>query len=221
MVTQAVTVGPPAPPVPLLRGWFHVGGAVVLPACAPLLYDRCHTTAAAGWVTAFLVGVETMLVVSSTLHRGHWAPRTRRRWQRADLVAIFVAIAGTYLALDGLTLHGDIRWVLLGLVALAGAISAVLRYLVRRAHRWATALPYLIVGWVAVGFLPQILRGGGFTVLALIMAGGVAYSVGAYFYATQRPNPWPRVFGYHEVFHVCTLLGAGSHFAAVYLALGR
>jgi hemolysin III len=87
------------------------------------------------------------------------------------------------------------------------------------APRWVGAPLYIALGWVAVFVLPDFLRHGGVTVLVLLAVGGVAYTVGAIFYALRRPNPWPRHFGHHEFFHACTLLAALCHHVALYFAL--
>jgi len=85
--------------------------------------------------------------------------------------------------------------------------------------RWVSAPLYLALGWVAVAVLPDIRHNGGVTALALLIAGGAVYSIGAIFYALRRPNPWPNVFGHHEFFHACTLVAAICHHIALYFAL--
>jgi hemolysin III len=87
------------------------------------------------------------------------------------------------------------------------------------APRWLSAPLYVALGWVAIAVLPQIMYRGGVTVLVLLLVGGLAYSVGAVFYALRRPNPWPTVFGHHEFFHAFTLVAALCHHVAVYFAL--
>jgi len=209
----------PTPARPLLRGWPHLVGVVALVACSPILFDRTHNGAQVAWVLCYLLGVGAMMLTSALYHRVTWTPRARRAWRQADLTGIFLAIAGTGLALAGLTLHGRVRLALLGAVALAGLVGVTASHLVRHVAGWSSAVPYLVVGWVASLFTPQIARGGGVTCLVLVIAGGVAYSLGAIAYGTRRPRLVPRVFGYHELFHVGTLLGAGLHFAALAVAL--
>ena len=179
-----------SPTRPLLRGWLHVAGALILPCFSPILLVRAQTWAQTGWVLCYLVGVESMLITSALFHRVRWSPAHRRVLKRADHSAIFLAIAGSYLAIAGLTMHGRIRLVLL-----------------------------LVVGWAAVAVLPQIYRGGGATCFLLVVAGGLAYTLGALAYALKWPRLAPRVFGYHELFHAGTLLGAGLHFWALGVAL--
>jgi hemolysin III len=172
-----------------------------------------------GWVLCYLVGVEAMMMTSAAFHRIHWEPAQRRAWKRADHSAIFLAIAGSYLGIAGLTMHGTIRLVLLVTVGGGALVGIAIRQLALDAPKWVNTLPYLVVGWAAVAVMPQIERGGGALCFSLVVAGGVAYSVGAVFYGTKRPRLVPHVFGYHELFHAFTLLGAGLHFAALLAAL--
>ena len=90
-------------------------------------------------------------------------------------------------------------------------MGIAIRQLALDTPKWVSTLPYLVVGWAAVGFIPQMYRGGGLACLLFVMGGGLAYTVGAIFYGTKRPKLWPRVFGYHELFHSLTLVGAGLH----------
>ncbi len=160
-----------------------------------------------------------MMVTSALFHRINWSPSKRRAWKRADHSTIFAAITGSYLAIAGLTMHGLIRVVLLVVIGVATVVGIAVRQFALYAPKWVNTLPYLVVGWAAVTVLPQIERGGGPWCFALIIAGGLAYSLGALFYGTKWPRLAPRVFSYHELFHAMTLLGAGLHFAAIALAL--
>ncbi len=207
------------PVKPLLRGWFHAIGAVVLVACSPLLVARAHTWSQVTWALLYVVGVDAMMVTSAIFHRVTWSPARRRAWRRADHSAIFLAITGTYLAIAGLTMHGLIRAVFLIVIGASAVVGVTIRQVALDTPKWVNTLPYLVVGWAAVAVLPQIYRGGGAVCFSLIVAGGVAYSLGALAYGAKRPRLWPRVFGYHELFHALTLVGAGLHFAAVAVAL--
>lgn len=208
-----------SPTRPLLRGWLHVAGALILPCFSPILLVRAQTWAQTGWVLCYLVGVESMLITSALFHRVRWSPAHRRVLKRADHSAIFLAIAGSYLAIAGLTMHGRIRLVLLLVVAGGAGVGVAIRQLAIDTPKWANTLPYLVVGWAAVAVLPQIYRGGGATCFLLVVAGGLAYTLGALAYALKWPRLAPRVFGYHELFHAGTLLGAGLHFWALGVAL--
>ena len=204
---------------PHLRGWLHAVGLPVLLLASTALFLRAHSGAQVGWILCFVLGVGSMLFTSASYHRLTWSPQARRRWRRADHFAIFLAITGTYLAIIGLTMHGEIRAVVL-IIFGAGTVAGILiRQLTMDTQNWVNSLPFLVMGWAAVAVLPQIYRGGGAACLALVISGGVAYTVGAFFLGIKRPRLWPRTFSHHELFHALTLVGAGCHFAAVYLAL--
>lgn len=208
-----------APTRPVLRGWLHVVGAILLPLCSPILFVEAHNWAQVGWVSCYVVGVEAMLVTSALFHRGRWTPAHRRAFRRADHSAIFLAITGSYLAIAGLTMHGTIRLVLLIVVASSAAVGITVRQLTLDTPKWVNTMPYVIVGWMAVAVIPQIYRGGGPWCFALVVGGGLAYTLGALAYALKRPDLSPRVFGYHELFHAGTLVGAGLNFWALSVAL--
>ncbi len=204
---------------PLLRGWLHLVGVIILLATSPILFIRAHTSAQVGWILCYVVGVSAMMTTSALFHRIQWQPGPRRAMRRADHSAIFLAITGSYLGISGLTMHGTIRLVLLLVISGGAVVGIAIRQLALDTPKWVNTLPYLVVGWAAVTVMPQIYRGGGAEVFSFVVAGGVAYSVGAAFYGTKRPKLNPRVFGYHELFHACTLVGAGFHFCAIYVAL--
>jgi hemolysin III len=204
---------------PLLRGWLHVVGVVTVLATSPLLVARCATWPQVLWVLCYVVGVSVMMGTSALFHRVRWNATQRRAWRRADHSAIFFAISGTYLAITGLTMHGTIRLVVMIVIGAGAVVGIAIRQLALDTPKWVNTLPYLVVGWSTVVVLPQIERGGGVSVVSLLVAGGLVYSLGAVVYGAKRPRLNPRVFGYHEVFHALTLVGAGLHFAALYLAL--
>ena len=200
---------------PLLRGWIHLGALVVFGVAAPVLASQAPTP----WTTAALAIYATSLValfgVSAAFHRIRWAPAARRRMRRADHATIFVAIAGTYTAVAGLALRGWAQILVLSLVWGGAAAGIALRQIWLDAPKWAIALPYVVVGWVALAVIPQLERGLGGGGFALVLAGGAVYSFGALVYALRKPDPFPGVFGYHEVFHACTVIGAALQFAAI------
>jgi hemolysin III len=132
---------------------------------------------------------------------------------------IFILIAGTYTPFCLVLLEGALRWVVFGIVW-GGAIGGILmRNVFRQPPRWVFVLLYLVLGWVAVGIMPQVLDRGGVAVFVLMLVGGLFYSYGAVVYARKRPNPSPQWFGFHEVFHACTLAAFVVHYIAVSLAV--
>ena len=204
---------------PLLRGWLHLVAFFVLFACSPILFVRCATWSRVGWVLCFLFGVGAMLLTSALLHRVNWTPTQRQAMRRADHSTIFLAIAGSYLAIAGLTMHGTIRLVLLVVVGAGAAVGITIRQLTMDTPKRVNTAPFLVVGWSAVAVLPQIYRGGGPLCFCLMVAGGLAYTTGAIFFGVKRPKLSPRVFGYHEHFHAWTVLGAALTFWAIAVAL--
>jgi hemolysin III len=135
--------------------------------------------------------------------------------QRIDHSTIFVFIAASYTPIALIVLHGALAWMILT-IAWAGAAAGVafsLGWI--DAPRIVHAGSYLTLGWLAVIALPQLLGELRVVPLVLLGAGGLLYSVGAVIYASQRPNPWPRTFGFHEIFHVLVIAAAAAQYAAV------
>ena len=170
---------------PLLRGWLHVAGALVLPFCSPVLFLRSTSWAQTGWILCYLVGVEVMFLASALLHRGHWSPDRRRTLRRLDHVSIFVAITGSYLGVVGLTTHGTIRLVVLLVVATGSLVGATVRVVTIDRPTWVNTMSYGVVSWTGVAILPQLYRGGGPLGFGLVVGAGVAYSLGALAYAAK------------------------------------
>ena len=152
---------------------------------------------------------------SALYHRVTWRPPARRWMRRLDHSMIFVLIAATYTPFATLVLSeplGDV--VLLGVWG--GALAGIVFTLVWiQAPKWLTATAYVALGWFSLIALPQLVERTGVGALALLAAGGVAYTAGAVVYARRRPDPRPGVFGYHELFHVLVVLAAAAHFIAV------
>ena len=135
--------------------------------------------------------------------------------RRLDHSAIFILIAGTYTGVAMVSLHGWALYLVLGLAWGGTVVGIVVRQVFIDAPKWVNAIPYVVVGWSALavmGPLMKALGGWGFTLLLL---GGLAYTAGALVYALKKPDPFPRVFGYHEIFHALTLVGAGLHYVVI------
>jgi hemolysin III len=171
--------------------------------------------------TVYAASVALLFGTSAAYHRGRWSPRAHAVMARLDHSMIFVLIAGTYTPFSLLLLDGWLRWVVFGVVWGGAAVGILVRNVGRQPPRWVFVVLYLALGWVAVGILPQILDRGGVAVLVLVAVGGLFYSAGAVVYARQRPDPSPRWFGFHEVFHACTLAAFAAHYVAVSLTVYR
>jgi hemolysin III len=128
--------------------------------------------------------------------------------RRADHSAIFIGIAATTTPVAVLALSGWARVLLLALVWTSAAAGIALRQIWLDAPQWVVAVPYVFVGWCPIVVLPQLVRSLGWGGFGLLLAGGLADTLGALVYARKWPNPWPRVFGFHEIFHACTLIGS-------------
>ncbi len=203
---------------PLLRGVSHLIFFFVSLVAGVLLVVAAPNAAARVGCAIYAASLAMLLGTSALYHRPTWSLRARARMRRLDHSAIFVLIAGTYTPL-ALTLPPETVRVMLT-VAWVGAALGVARALFWiNAPKWLVAVLALAMGWLALLYLPTIGRIAGTSVLALMGAGGVLYSLGALTYALKRPDPWPRVFGYHEVFHAFVVAAAVCHFVAVVLAL--
>ena len=171
-----------------------------------------RATYAAAIYAAALAG---LLGTSALYHRIAWQPRARAWLRRLDHSMIFVLIAGTYTPFALLALDNPLREIVLAGVW-AGALAGIVFTLVWvAAPKWLTAASYVALGWFSIIAVPQITERTGAGALVLLALGGVAYTVGAVVYATQRPDPRPQSFGYHEIFHVLVVAAAAAHFTAV------
>lgn len=212
---------PGVPGKPLLRGWLHLGAApvalvagIVLTAVGPTLAGRL--TAAVFTVTAVL-----LFGTSAAYHRGNWQTGARAVLRRMDHANIFLIIAGTYTPLCVMLLPRGTAVVVLSIVWIGAIAGLLARVLWLDAPRWVYVPLYLALGWVAMGFIGPFYASGGAVVVWLIAAGGLAYTVGAVIYGTQWPDPSPRYFGFHEIFHALTIVGFVCHYIAASFAIYR
>src|SRR4051794_18942368 len=216
--SQSVTESVAAQVNPHLRGWIHLG-VTPLVVVASIVLVVLSPNATAKWSCAVFGVTAIMLFGTSALyHRGRWSPTTAVVLRRLDHTNIFLIIAGTYTPLSVLLLPASTARVLL-IVVWSGALAGVLaRVFWLGAPRWFYVPVYVALGWVAVWFFPEFYRSGGLAIVLLIAGGGLAYTLGAVVYGTKWPNPSPRWFGFHEIFHALTVVGYGCHYVAVSLA---
>lgn len=201
---------------PRLRGVQHEVAFYLSPLLSLLLWLRADGAVARLAVAVYAVAMSGLFGVSALFHRRHWNPVARLHLRRLDHSMIFLAIAGTYTAIAGLTLSGWMGFVVLTIVWI-GALAGIAARFVRRrpAPKWAATLPFVGLGWVAIAVLPELLHQLGAAGFALTVAGGAFYTAGAVIYGRQSPDPLPTVFGYHEVFHSLVLAGAAAHYVVV------
>jgi hemolysin III len=177
--------------------------------------------AAAKAACAVFAGTAWLLFgTSATYHLGNWGPVWSATLRRLDHSNIAMIIAGTYTPLAVLLLPTRTAVILLSVIW-AGALAAILiRMLWLDAPRWSYVPIYIALGWTAVWFLPQFWRSSP-ALVWLLLAGGIAYTLGAVVYGLKKPNPSPKYFGFHEIFHACTVVGFSCHFVAVMMAALR
>jgi len=199
---------------PLLRGVSHEIAAAVALAGWVLLAVGARTDAARTAAHVYGASLVGLFAVSALYHRPRWGARARSFLKRLDHSAIFFLIAGTYTPFC--LLLGGREGRMLLLVAWGGAALGVVQSVFWvRAPKPLVAAIYVGLGWVLLPVLPRMRAALGMGGLALLAAGGVLYTIGAVVYASRRPDPSPRVFGYHEVFHALVVAAAVCHYAAV------
>ena len=200
---------------PKLRGvmhawamWFALVACVVLALYAP-------TGIARAAALVYGVGLCALFAASGLYHRWRWNPRWRPLLRRVDHSTIFIFIAASYTPIALLVLSGTVQTVVL-VSAWAGALAGVAMSVAWiSAPRWLAAACYLALGWVAIIAMPQLAEKLGVAPFVLFAVGGGLYTLGAVVYAFQRPNPWPRIFGFHEIFHTLVVAAAVVHFVAM------
>jgi hemolysin III len=210
---------------PRLRGWLHLGCAPVALA-AGLVLVAWSPTATTRVGSAIYVACSVLLfTVSAVYHRGRWSSGVRDTLRRLDHANIFLLIAGTYTPFSLLLLRGADRVVMLVVIWAGALLGVVFRVLWVDAPRWLCVPIYTALGCAAVFALPQFAAGSerlgvrlGVAVLALTAGGGLLYILGGAVYGFRRPDPWPRYFGFHEVFHSLTVLAFAFHYVGISLA---
>jgi hemolysin III len=207
---------------PRLRGWFHADAALISVATGSALITAAAALrgGTAATTTAIYSGTVTLLFgISAAYHRVNWRPRAHAVMKRLDHSMIFIFIAGTYTPIAALALPHRSAIAVLVTVWTGAVAGVILQTTWRSAPRWLSAPCYLALGWVAVFVMPDLLRNAGVGAFVLIVTGGIVYTLGAVVYALKRPNPLPGVLGFHEVFHLCTLVAATCHYVAVWFAV--
>nr|WP_179661682.1 hemolysin III family protein [Nocardioides panzhihuensis] len=207
---------------PHLRGWLHAGSVPLLTAAFAVLIVLSPTTLTRVGASIYAASAVLLFSVSGLYHRGNWRPRIWAFWRRFDHANIYVFIAGSYTPFAFLYLSGAARAWMLGIVWGCAIAGLLFRILWIDAPRWFLTTLYIALGWVAVLFAPQLLDGAdrfptwvNVTAVTLVAAGGLLYTAGGLVYAAKRPNPSPDWFGFHEVFHLLTVLAFVAQYVAV------
>lgn len=198
---------------PRLRGWSHAVAAVVAATLCPVVIVLSPgARAAASVFTAAIIG---LFAISALYHRFHWGVRMEAVMKRLDHSMIFVAIAATYTPIAAVALPDGPGSLILRVVWIGAAAGVLTQLFWPHAPRPILVTLYITVGWAALLVIDDIWRALGVAGFILLMAGGLLHTVGAVVYATKRPNPWPRWFGFHEVFHVFVIAAIALHYVVI------
>jgi hemolysin III len=194
---------------PLMRGWSHA-----LAACASLLlaiafcwYSRTDLPRLIS-LLIFGLSMLELYTVSACYHIGHWREKPRRFLRTIDHANIFVLIAGTYTPLCFNLLSGWLRITILAVIWTLAVLGVGLAIFTPHLPRWVTVTLYIGMGWVVILALPAFLKIVPWYAVTTLLLGGVFYTIGAVVYARKRPDPFPRIFGFHEVFHLFVIAGS-------------
>jgi hemolysin III len=209
----------PTPVKPKLRGVSHEVAFFVSLGCGAGLILAASDGRARLAASIYAVAVSALLGTSALYHRVTWRPKARRWMKRLDHSMIFVLIAGTYTPVALLALRGTLSNTIL-IVMWAGALGGVIFKLAWiDAPKWLFAAVYVALGLVTAAIFGELPATIGWLGVAGLAGGGLLYIVGAIIYASGRPDPAPRVFGYHEVFHALVIVAAGLHYAVIAFAV--
>lgn len=203
---------------PKLRGWFHLGAtpAVIIASLVLFILSKNSFKFA---VALYSITAILLFSVSAIYHRVPWSPEKKKIWRRFDHANINLLIAGSYTPFAVTLLHGRERTILLSVIWVGALIGVAVRVFWVGAPRWLYVANYLLLGWFAVVYLPQMYREGGLWILLPIILGGLLYSIGAIFYALKRPGRNAKYFGFHELFHIFVLAAWISQYVAISIAI--
>ncbi|WP_307299378.1 PAQR family membrane homeostasis protein TrhA [Microbacterium natoriense] len=201
---------------PTWRGWIHAGTFPIAVVAGIVLISLTVGTPGK-WASAVFMATSMLLFGNSALyHRFDWRPTVKMIFKRIDHANILLLIAGTYTPLAVLALPPQKGLLLLVLVWSGALLGILFRVFWINAPRWLYVALYLLLGWAAVMYMVDLMNAN-FAMMVLVIVGGLLYTGGAVVYAMKKPNPWPGRFGFHEIFHVCTVLAFLCHWAACLL----
>jgi hemolysin III len=211
---------------PRLRGWLHLGSAPLTLAAGIVLIALSPTASTRVGSSVYAASALLLFTVSAVYHRGHWSPRTHGVLRRFDHANIFLLIAGSYTPFAVVLLEGGERVVLLSIIWSVAVLGVLFKVFWIGAPKWLYMPIYIGMGWAAVFYIPSFAAGSnrlgvgiGTAILVLIAAGGALYTLGGVVYSIKRPDPWPRWFGFHEIFHTLTILAFVTHYVGISMAV--
>jgi hemolysin III len=201
---------------PSWRGWIHAGTFPVAVVVGIVLIVVAEGAAAKWAAVVFMTSSLLLFGNSAIYHRFEGSPKIKATLKRIDHANILLLIAGTYTPLATLALPPEKGALLLYLVWGGALLGILFRVFWINAPRWLYVALYLVLGWAAVMYMGDLLAAN-VTMMLLVIIGGLLYTGGAIVYAMKKPNPWPGHFGFHEIFHVCTVLAFLCHWTACLL----
>jgi hemolysin III len=204
---------------PKFRGLIHLWAIAPMLLAGATLIALANGTSTKIAVAIYTFGVVGMLTCSATYHRAHVTERARMWLRRMDHAMIGITVAGTYTPVVLLVVHGTLQLALLSLLWTGAIGSFIMSLAFPAAPRALRAATFITLGWGGAIIMPWLWTHGGVVAFSFVIVGAVFYTAGALVYAMRKPNPWPNVFGFHEVFHSFVLAAAISHFVAVALVV--
>ncbi len=205
--------------VPKLRGVVHLVMSPISLVTGIVLITLASEFAGRITLGVFTLTAVTLFTCSALYHRVGWSKKYKAVWRRIDHANIPILIAGTYTPFAIFLLESRSATFLLSAVWGGAIATAILRVAWVTAPRWLYVIAYIALGWAAIAYLPEFLNEGGVLIFALVLLGGILYSVGALIYATKKPNISPRWFGFHELFHSFTAGAFLAHLTAAILVV--
>jgi hemolysin III len=205
------------PPKPRWRGRFHQAAFFLAIPAGVTLIALAHTPTARTAAAVYAGSLAGLFGVSGAYHHLRFSSRFRAVMMRADHSMIFILIAGTCTPVSLLALRPPWSLALLGFVWVGAAVGIALKMIRVDGFRVATGTLYIALGWATLLFTPQLLRHMSAVALGLVVLGGVLYTCGAIVFRSQRPDPRPATFGYHEVWHSFVVVASVCHYIAVLL----
>lgn len=207
-------------PKPSMRGWLHLGATPLALAAGIVLICLAHGTGLKWACAVFMLSSLILFGNSALYHVGDWSPRVTDILRRIDHMNIFLLIAGTYTPVS-FALDPSWRNAIIAGIWSCTLVALIIHVIWISAPRWLYVIVYIVFGVAGVGFMGLFLTSpyAGIPVVALLAAGGASYIAGAIVYALRKPDPWPRVFGFHEIFHLGTIAGYACHMVAIYMVI--
>jgi hemolysin III len=204
----------------LVNFYSHLLGALAaLSGYIVLLLNSCGSVTNIVLSSVYGFGAIFVFTCSAVYHGQKADDDERNPWRKLDHIAIFFMIAGTYTPISYIYLDGWWRWGVIGAQWLLVILGLVFKLVYIHGPRWLTTVIYVVMGWMLIIPLNQLLVTMPLNSLLLLLGGGIAYTLGAVFYALKKPNPFPGVFGFHEIFHMLVITGAVLHYMVIYYAI--